>query len=142
MPVRELLVGPAADFRKFTEELIAANDRARFLMSIELLRETLAEGWDTHEVRQPMPPAELQAYGDLINDFFRDEFLPALQSALTAALLIVKYDFEIGEFQAVIDLLVKAFDDAHHLQRLKFGYFRKGLAPCDTGGQALRFLSP
>jgi len=123
MPVRELLVEPAPDFRKFAEELIAANDRARFLMLIELIRETLAEGWDKHEVRQPMPPAELQAYGDLINDFFRDEFLPALQSAVTMALLIIKYDFETEWFQAVIDLLVKAFDEAHQLQRLKFGYF-------------------
>ncbi|HEY1468725.1 MAG TPA: hypothetical protein VGF61_06755 [Candidatus Acidoferrum sp.] len=52
MPVRELLVGPTADFRKFAQELIAANDRARFLMLIELIRETLAEGWDKHEVRQ------------------------------------------------------------------------------------------
>ena len=70
-----------------------------------------------------LPPAELQAYGDLINDFFRDEFLPALQSAVTMALLIIKYDFETEWFQSVIDLLVRAFDEAHQLQRLKFGYF-------------------
>jgi hypothetical protein len=39
------------------------------------------------------------------------------------ALLIIKYDFEADWFQAVVDVLVKAFDEAHRLQRLKFGYF-------------------
>jgi hypothetical protein len=57
-----------------------------------------------------------------ISDFFRDEFLPALQSAVTIALLIIKYDFDADWFKAVVDVLLSAFDEAHRLQRLKFGY--------------------
>ena len=30
LPVRELLVGPAPEFQRFTEEVIAANDYPRF----------------------------------------------------------------------------------------------------------------
>jgi hypothetical protein len=123
MPVRELLVGPAADFRRFAEELMAANDQARFLMLMELIRESLTEGWDKHEVRQSMQPSEYEGYAARINDFFRDEFLPALQSAVSMALLIIRYDFQTEWFQAVVDVLLKAFDEAHGLQRLKFGYF-------------------
>jgi len=123
MPVRELLVGPAPDFRRFAEELIASNDRARFLMLMELAREPLVEGWDRHDVRQSMPPNQLDGYSVQINDFFRDEFLPAIQSAVSMGLLIIKYDFQTAWFDVVVDTLLKAFDEAHGLQRLKFGYF-------------------
>jgi hypothetical protein len=123
MPVRELLVGPAADFRRFAEELIASSDRARFLMLMELIREPVVEGWDRHDVRQSMPPNQLDGYSAQINEFFRDEFLPAIQSAVSMGLLIIKYDFQTDWFQSVIDTLLKAFDEAHGLQRLKFGYF-------------------
>lgn len=123
MPVRELLVGPAPDFRRFAEELIASNDRARFLMLMELVREPIVEGWDRYDVRQSMPPDQIQGYAGQINDFFRDEFLPAIQSAVSMGLLIIKYDFQTDWLQSVIDTLLKVFDEAHGLQRLKFGYF-------------------
>ena len=79
LPVRELLVGPSPDFRRFVEELLAANDQARFSMLIELIRESLVEGWIKHNIRQPFPQ-DLQEYATTLSDFFRDEFLPSTQA--------------------------------------------------------------
>jgi hypothetical protein len=122
MPVRELLVGPAPEFRRFIEELIAANDYSKFRMLLELARESLVEGWDNLSAREEGLPADPRKYVSEVNSFFRDEFLPSLQSVVTLGLLTIKYDFEIGWLQSVVDGLVEAFEASGGLQRLKSGY--------------------
>src|SRR6266536_338682 len=122
LPVRELLVGPAHEFRRFTEELIAANEYARFRMLLELARESLVEGWDNLSMRGPGLPPDPKAYVSEVDGFFRDEFLPLLQSAVTLGLLVVKYDFEINWLQSVVDMLLEAFESSRSLQRLKSGF--------------------
>ena len=120
LPARELLVSPSADFRRFVEELIAASDQARFFMFIELIRESIVEGWDRHDVRQPLTQNP-QEYAVIINDFVRDEFLPSLQSLVSIALLVIKHNFQAEWLRSVVDLLVEAFEESHTLQRLKWG---------------------
>jgi len=122
LPVRELLVGPALEFRRFTEELIAANEHARFRMLLELARESLVDGWDNLSTRGPGLPQDPKGYVSQINGFFRDEFLPSLQSVVTIGLLVVKHDFELNWFQSVVDTLLEAFESSRGLQRLKCGH--------------------
>ncbi len=122
LPVRELLAGPATEFRRFTEELIDANNYPRFRMLLELARESLVEGWDNLSMRGPGMPPDPKEYVSEVNGFFRDEFLPSLQSVVTVGLLVVKYDFEIKWLQAVADTLLEAFESSRGLQRLKSGY--------------------
>jgi len=122
LPVRELLVGPAPEFRRFTEELVAANDNSRFHMLLELARESLVEGWDNLNMRGPGLPTDPKEYVSEVNGFFRDEFLTSLQSVVTLGLLVVKYDFEISWLQSVVDVLLEAFESSRGLQRLKSGY--------------------
>jgi hypothetical protein len=118
MPVRELLVGPSADFRRFVEELLAVNDQARFSMLIELIRESLVEGWSRHDIRRPLPQ-DLQEYATSLSDFFLDEFLPSVQALVSLGLLIIKYDLVPEWLQSVINILTEAFEESRALQRLK-----------------------
>ena len=122
LPVRELLVGPAPEFRRFVEELFAANDHPRFRMLLELAREPLVEGWDNLNVRGPGLPTDAQEYVSEVNDFFRDEFLPSIQSVVSLGLLVVKYDFQTDWLQAVVETLLEAFEASRGLQRLKYGF--------------------
>jgi hypothetical protein len=122
LPVRELLVAPATEFRRFAEELIAGNDQIRFRMLLELAREPLVDGWDDLNTRRPGLPPEVQTYVSELNDLFRDEFLPSVQSVVSLGLLVIKYDFHAAWLQAVVDTLLEAFEGARGLQRLKSGY--------------------
>jgi hypothetical protein len=122
LPVRELLVGPAPELRRFGEELIATSDYPRFRMVLELARESLVEGWDNLNAGGPGLAPGVQEYVSEVNDFFRNEFLPSIQSVVSLGLLIVKYDFQSDWFQAVFETLLDAFDASRGLQRLKSGY--------------------
>ncbi len=122
MPVRELLVGPPAEFRRFVEELMAGNDRARFLMLIELVRESVVEGWLSCDIAQPGFPQDINEYAAKLNDFFRDEFLTSIQSLVSLSHLIIKNDFQPEWLQSAIDILLEAFEESRSLQRLKSSY--------------------
>jgi hypothetical protein len=119
MPVRELLVGPPAEFRRFVEELMAANDKARFLMLIELVRESIVDGWLSRDIATPGFPQNINEYAVGLNEFFRDEFLTSVQSLVLLCLLIIKNDFHPEWLQAAIDVLLDAFEESRNLQRLK-----------------------
>ncbi len=119
LPVRELLVGPAADFQRFVEELITGNEYRRFSILLELVRESLVEGWDNLRMRGPGLPPNPREYVTQVNGFFRDEFLPSLQSVVVIGLLVVKYDFETSWLQSVVEMLLEAFESSRGLQRLK-----------------------
>lgn len=58
-----------------------------------------------------------------VGDFFRDEFLPSVQSAVFAGLIVIKHDFQIEWLESIVDLLVEAFDESRSLQRLKSPQF-------------------
>ena len=122
LPVRELLVGPAPELQRFTEELIVANEYPRFRMLLELARESLVEGWDDLSMSAPGLPADPKAYASQVSGFFRDEFLPLLQSVVNLGILVTKYDAEISWLQSVVDLLLEAFESSNRLQRLKSGH--------------------
>jgi hypothetical protein len=120
MPVRELLVGPTAEFRRFAEELIAGNDKARFLMLIELVREYLVEGWNKHEISSSGFPQDVPKYAAELDDFLRDEFLPAIQSVVSLCILIIKYDFQTDWLESAVRVLSDALEESRNLQRIKY----------------------
>lgn len=53
VPTRQLLVGPASEFRQYTTQLVGNDERSKFLMLVELMRAAIFEGWDREEVRAP-----------------------------------------------------------------------------------------
>lgn len=115
MPVRELLVGPPEDFRRFAEELIATNDRIRYQILLELAREPLVQAWNRNiEVSANSIQSDAP---DPNNQFFRDEFLPATQAIVTLALLLVKFDVHPEWFPSLIDVLVEGFEESRRHNR-------------------------
>ena len=128
IPVRELLVGPPADFQGFVNELIAGSDEARFSMLIELIRETLVEGWNKQDIRQPFPQ-DLKASASALGDFFRDEYLPALQALVSACLIIIKHNGNQEWLVSAVQMLTEAFEESRDLRRLKSDYYRQLAGP-------------
>ena len=122
IPVRELLVGPPTDFQGFVNELIADSDEARFSMLIELIRESLVEGWNKQDIQQPFPQ-DLKSSASALGDFFRDEYLPALQSLVSACLTIIKHNGKQEWIVSAVQMLTEAFEESRDLRRLKSEYY-------------------
>ncbi len=114
-----LLVGPKNNLISFAEELMAGGDLRRFRMLVELAREPLIDGWDNLNVRGGIVPADVKE----VSTFFRDQFLPSLQSIVELAAVTIKYQAEVDSWLSPLtDLLVDAFDASRGLNWLKSQY--------------------
>ena len=117
-PDFRLLVGPKNDLRAFAEELIAAGELQKFRMLVEMARGPLIDGWDNLNVRGGETPTDFPQFVKEIEDFFRDQFLPSLQSIVELAAIGIKYQTDAW-LTPIIDLLVDAFDGTRGLSWLK-----------------------
>jgi len=86
------------------------------------MRESLVEGWTRYDIAQPGFPQDLQQYGAQLDGFFRDEFLPSIQSIVSMGILIIKYDFQTEWLQCIVSALLEAFEESRDLERLKSAY--------------------
>jgi len=118
VPTFALIVGPRDDLKRFTEELVAANDLRRFQMLLEAARENLVEGWDQFEVLQFEISNQL-----LLNlaEFYKNQFVPVLESVVEVALLSIKHGVGQDWIKAAISLLLESFDVTRTLNRLPLG---------------------
>jgi len=121
IPTFEMLVGPRNVLQRFSAELIAINDLRRFRMLLELARETLVEGWDKFEASAPELFRDSKQFLIQLNDFYRNELLPPLESVVEVGLLMVKQDAEHEWLNDVVELLVEAFDASQALLRIISG---------------------
>lgn len=121
IPTFELLVGPRNVLQRFSAELIAVNDLRRFRMLLELGRETLIEGWDKLDASAPELFKDIKQFFTELNDFYRNELLPALESIVEVGLLLVKQDADHEWLNDVVELLLEAFDASRTLTRLTSG---------------------
>lgn len=119
VPTPELFVGPGAEFRRFVEEIVAEQDIRRLSMLMELAREWVVDGWDQVGARTNSMTHPTIGADPAIEEFFRDKFIPALQSIVALGLLIVKYDQESAWLSKVVDVLLDAFEATRGLQALK-----------------------
>ena len=98
-------------------------------MLLELIQEPLTDGWHSLDARVRASSGTVQEYVAEANKFFRDEFLPSLQSLVSVGLLIIKYDCHAEWLQSVVDSLLEAFEGSRRLQGLKSGYVAQGQEP-------------
>jgi hypothetical protein len=141
-PARELLFGPAVEFRRFVEDLFAANDQARFRMLLELIRESLVDGWDKLGKHRGAASPDLKEFTQQVHAFNRDEFLPALQSLVAMGLLIAKYDFQLDWLEPIATILAEAFEASRGLQQLSLPITHKLRTHCHGGDQDSTSLRP
>ncbi len=122
-PDFRLLIGPKNDLRAFAEQLIAAGDTRRFGMLVEMARDPLIGGWDGLNVRGGTTPHDISQFVKEVASFFRDQFLPSLQSIVELAALGIKYQTEVNSWLSpLVELLVDAFDASRGLNWLKSAY--------------------
>jgi hypothetical protein len=123
VPNPELFLGPGPEFRRFVEDVIAENDLSRLRMLVELAREWVVDGWDQIGARRNLQAQQLDRLAALnlilVEEFFRDKFIPSLQSLTALAMLIIKYNQEPAWLHSVADTLSDAFESARGLQALK-----------------------
>ena len=111
VPRFPLIVGPKDQLRQFAEELIATSDSMRFNMLVELGRETLVEGWDRLNTQeQSGSPIDLQQFFTGLNNFYKNQCLPTLESMVEVGLLLVKHNAKQDWIGTLLDLMMEAFD--------------------------------
>ena len=71
-------------------------------MLLEIMRESLVDGWDKLSVRGGVASPDVNEFTKQVSAFYRDEFLPVLQSLGTIGLLIAKYDLQVEWFQPIV----------------------------------------
>jgi hypothetical protein len=115
-----LLVGPKSELRSFASEQIAVGEFRRFRMLVEMARDALIDGWDNLKVKGGTTRTDFPQFVKEVGDFFRDQFLPSLQSIVELAALGIKYETDADLWLSpLIDLLLDAFDASRHLDLLK-----------------------
>src|SRR5579872_199889 len=121
-----LLLGPKNDLRIFAEELIASGEFRRLRMLLEWAREPLVDGWDALNVHGGDMPTDLRQFVNTVAGFFRDQFLPSLQSLVELAVLGIKYESDVESWlKPLINLLIDAFDASRGLNWLKSPYVQQ-----------------
>ena len=125
-PDYKLLVGPKNDLRAFSEQLIAEGDMRRFGMLVEMARDPLIDGWGNLNVRGGTTPHDISQFVKEVSSFFRDQFLPSLQSIVELAADGIKYQIDVKSWLSpLIELLVDAFDASRGLNWLKSAYVQQ-----------------
>jgi hypothetical protein len=120
-PSRELLLGARKDLRGFAESTMSAGDLGRFKIQLEMARERLVEEWDLHQVNGPGLPEDVEGWIAEIEQFYRDGFIPSLESAVELGLQLVKYDAPDEWLGLVVDVMMDTFETSRRLDRLRSG---------------------
>ena len=122
IPSFALLVGPKDDLRKFLDEMIVRDDERRFRMLLEVAREILVEGWDKFGISDATrnQPVDLSQFQNDASDFYQNQFMPAFETVVEVGLLMVKHSANQAFVEAVVDLLVEAFEASRTLTRLPY----------------------
>ena len=120
-PSSELLVGARERLWRFAADAISAGDITRFKMLLEMARQPLVEKWDCHQVGGPGLPQDIETWLNELSAFYRDEFIPALESVVDLGLQVIKYDASAEWVGLVMVQLIETFEASRLLERLKSG---------------------
>jgi hypothetical protein len=109
------------EFQALMEDLCSAQDRARFNVLLERLRDDLVEGW--HEIgayqESPSllanPTASILELKERVRENIKNVFRPAMHWLTLAGIYVVKNSGPIPFLDAVADLLKEVFDTSHQL---------------------------
>jgi hypothetical protein len=109
-PVPELLIGGRDRLARFIEAMISNGETSRFSMLLEMGRVKIVEGWEAIEDKDWKLFKTLEERNEAHTIFYKDEFIPTLQSIVDIGLLIIKYNGLTDWLGSVVDLLVETFE--------------------------------
>lgn len=138
IPSFALLIGPKDDLRRFLDELNAKDDDRRFHMLLEVARDTLVGGWDRFQQSDTglVLPENLNQFFYDLNDFYQNQFIPAFETVVEVALLMIKHNANRESVEVVVHLLLETFEACRNLSRLARG------AVLQTGNSVLPWWKP
>jgi hypothetical protein len=119
-PTPELLLGSRERLARFAEAMISSGDPSRFKMLMEMARQILVEKWGLLLQR-----GSRTSYGvtDLdkqtLADFYRNEFLPTLTSAVDLGIELIRFDGQTTWLGFIAELLVGTFETSSEIEHLQ-----------------------
>lgn len=114
------------EFLALMEDLCSGQDKARFGLLLERLRDELVEGWQgilSYEDREDLlanPMTTLTAGVEKVREHIKNVFRPAMHWLTLAGICVVKNSGPISFLDAVGDLLTEVFDVSRQLERSRF----------------------
>jgi hypothetical protein len=86
-----------------------------------MARERLVDEWDSHQVKGPGLPEDVDAWVGEINEFYRDGFTPSLESAVELGLQVIKFEAPDLWLGLIVDTLIDTFETSRRLDRPRSG---------------------
>jgi hypothetical protein len=114
------------EFLALMEDLCSGQDKARFGLLLERLRDDLVEGWQEtlgYEDKEDLldnPMATLTAGVEKVREHIKNVFRPAMHWLTLAGICVVKNNGPISFLDAVGDLLKEVFDVSRQLEGSRF----------------------
>jgi hypothetical protein len=119
VPGAELMIGAKGRLAKFAEDAISTGNATNFKMFLEMVRERLVEKWDSLDSEGPGGHFDIGIWTTKREEIYRDEFAPALDSAVELGLLVIKYDASTEWLNLITNGLVEAFEACRNLDKAK-----------------------
>lgn len=119
-PAPELLLGSRERLARFGQAMISSGDPSRLKMLVEMARQILVEKWGLllqQGRRTPYGVAVVDK--QVLVDFYRNEFLPAVTSAVDLGIELIRFDGQTTWLGFIAELLVGAFDASSEIEHLQ-----------------------
>lgn len=113
------------EFEALIEELCSSQDKTRFSLLLERLRDDLVEGWHKISAYEDSATyfinsdASSESYPDKVREHIKNVFRPAMHWLTLSGLLVVKSAGPTDFLNTVVDLLKEVFDTSHTLFMLR-----------------------
>jgi len=134
-PAPELLLGSRERLARFAQAMISSGDPSRFKMLLEMARQILVEKWGLLLQRGSRTSYGVTDFDkQALVDFYRNEFLPALTSAVDLGIELIRFDGQTTWLGFIAELLVGAFEASSEIEHLQ--------AVNQTGDMSVPFARP
>ncbi|MGO9641715.1 MAG: hypothetical protein ACLP1Y_10465 [Candidatus Acidiferrales bacterium] len=114
------------EFHALIEELCGAQDKSRFSVLLERLRDDLVEGWheidayDESSALQADPQTAVPTLKEKVRTHIKNVFRPAMHWLTLAGILVVKNSGPIAFEDSVVDLLKEVFETSQQLRMVRW----------------------
>jgi len=138
--------GTDEEFKVLIESLCISQDRARFLVLLEGLRDDLVEGWHAIGAFDPDHGADIQAslpeYAAKVRDHKTNVFLPAMQKLTSAVIYVIKNGGPPEFLAMAVQLLEEVYETTDSLRPSYLCWLHRRGLMSDTSTEHLSHTVP
>jgi hypothetical protein len=119
-PTPELLLGSRERLARFAQAMVSSGDPGRLKMLLEMARQILIEKWGLMLQRGSRTPYGVtDSDKQVLANFYQNEFLPALTSAVDLGIELIRFDAQTTWLGFIAGLLVDAFEASCEIDHLQ-----------------------